>query len=121
MRRFCRHNTVSRYAMVLLTIFLTYLCSNSLFMHYHDIADSKIAHSHIYFGSQGNPEHSHTQTQLQLLEYLADFTSLEAVTPAVQAAQVLFFCGIVLLGAERTVSHTAALHLLRAPPVTMIL
>lgn len=119
MRRFCRHNTVSRYAMVLLTIFLTYLCNNSLFMHYHDIADSKIAHSHIYFGSQGNPEHS--QTQLQLLEYLADFTSLEAVTPAVQAALVLFFCGIVLLGAERTVSHTAALHLLRAPPVRMIL
>lgn len=121
MNRFRRHILVSRYAMVLLTIFLTYLCSNSLFMHYHDIADSKIAHSHIYFGSQGNPEHSHTQTQLQLLEYLADFTSLEAVTPAVQAALVLFFCSIVLLGAERTVSHTAALHLLRAPPVRMIL
>lgn len=121
MRRFCRHNAVRRYAMMLLTIFLTYLCSNSLFMHYHDIADSKIAHSHIYFGSQGNPEHNHTQTQLQLLEYLADFTSLEAIAPAVLTALALVLCSIILSGSERAVSHIAAYHLLRAPPVKMIL
>lgn len=64
-------------AAALLLTFLLYIGNIYLFTHTHNFNGVKISHSHIYFGTQDNPNHSHSAQQLNLLELLSTFTSEE--------------------------------------------
>lgn len=120
MGRTRENKRIRSYAMLLLTIFLTYLCSNSLFTHYHYSDSGVITHSHIYTGTPDKPDHSHTPTQFQLIATLADFIALEASSIEIDLSATSILCDVISLENSNTRSCSVATHLLRAPPVTMI-
>ena len=64
-------------AALLLFAFLLYIGNIYLFTHYHTIDGVKVAHSHIYFGSQDTPNHNHSTQQFNLIHQLSSFNSEE--------------------------------------------
>jgi hypothetical protein len=114
------HNRLKGYAILLLTIFLTYLCSNSLFTHYHYSEGGVITHSHIYTGTPDKPDHSHTPTQFELLATLADFIALEASSIEIDLSATSVVCELISQENSDVCTSSVATPSLRAPPVTMI-
>lgn len=114
-----QHKPAGYYATLLLTIFLAYLCSNTLFNHYHLLNGDVITHSHIYTGTPDKPEHDHSQDDLQLIAYLADFTALASPAVGFSLAPILFICGIVANGYTHATNPDIAFSRLRAPPIMM--
>lgn len=114
------HNRLKGYAILLLTIFLTYLCSNTLFTHYHYSEGGVITHSHIYTGTPDKPDHSHTPTQFELLATLADFIALEASSVDIDLSASYVLCEVISQESSLICSCSVATPSLRAPPVTMI-
>ena len=114
------HNRLKGYAILLLTIFLTYLCSNSLFTHYHYSEGGVVTHSHIYTGTPDKPDHSHTPTQFELLATLADFIALEASSIEVEPSTTSIVCELISQESSNVCTSSVATPSLRAPPVTMI-
>lgn len=58
-------------ALLLLVLFAGYWCSVTLFPHVHRIDGCVYVHSHPYSGTSGNPAHSHTAQQFQLIAHLS--------------------------------------------------
>lgn len=114
------HNRLKGYAILLLTIFLTYLCSNSLFTHYHYSEGGVITHSHIYTGTPDKPDHSHTPTQFELLATLADFIALEASSIEIEPSATYVVCELISQENSDACTCSVATPSLRAPPTTMI-
>ena len=114
------HNRLKGYAILLLTIFLTYLCSNSLFTHYHYSEGGVITHSHIYTGTPDKPDHSHTPTQFELLATLADFIALEASSIEIDLSATSVVCELISQESSDACTCSVATPSLRAPPTTMI-
>lgn len=68
---------------LLLSLFLFYYGSNTLFWHKHLIGEgSSITHSHPYSGTPDKPDHDHTATQLLLIAQLAAIGIVLAAVPA---------------------------------------
>lgn len=117
MRKMCRHNSASGYALLLLTIFLTYLCSNFFFNHYHLYNGEVVAHSHIYAGSPDKPEHNHSEQELELISEWSNYSALETAPSQVTPSQQPLLYTITLQQ-EHPTESLHHLHLsLRAPPV----
>ena len=114
------HNRLKGYAILLLTIFLAYLCSNSLFTHYHYSEGGVITHSHIYTGTPDKPDHSHTPTQFELLATLADFIALEASSIEIEPSTTSVVCELISQESSNICTCSVATPSLRAPPTTMI-
>ena len=57
---------------LLLTLFVTYQVSITMFTHVHDVNGVMIAHSHPYKGT-----HSHTASNIIVIAHFASFHSLE--------------------------------------------
>lgn len=111
---------ISGYAILLLTIFLTYLCSNSLFTHYHYLDGEYATHSHIYTGTPDKPDHNHTPTQFQLIATLSHFWALGGVSVEWVCTPIYFLCGVIAIGVTNTITRRTSSNHLRAPPATMI-
>ena len=120
MGRTRENKRIRSYAMLLLTIFLTYLCSNSLFTHYHYSEGGVVTHSHIYTGTPDKPDHSHTPTQFELLATLADFIALEASSIEIEPSATYVICELISQENSDACSSSVATPSLRAPPTTMI-
>lgn len=59
----------------LLTLFLGYLCSITLFTHSHIINGVTIVHSHPYSKDHTSKDTAHTDTELQLIESISSYLS----------------------------------------------
>lgn len=114
-----RHKTIKGYAILLLTIFIAYLCSNTLFVHYHSLNGRPVAHSHIYNGTPDKPEHNHTQSQFELIATLSEFLALKASASVQSFTPIYILCGIIAVAAECAHSFSVVNPQLRAPPVMM--
>ncbi len=114
-----RYKPLKGYAVLLLTIFITYLCSNSLFIHYHSINGRVVVHSHIYGGTPDKPEHNHTQSQFDLIATLSDFFALKATSKSQNLTPIFFLCSIIAIAVECAHSSSVVNTQLRAPPVMM--
>ena len=100
-------------ALALLVLFATYWSSITLFPHAHRIGNRVYVHSHPFADTNN---HSHTEQQLQVIEYL----SLLLVASVVIAKAVLhltavrfFFKVPVVVARQDSPIHVAGL---RAPP-----
>lgn len=120
MGKFIRYDRRKCFAALLLTVFLAYLCSNSLFTHIHLMEDAVISHSHFYAGTPDKPGHSHSQAQISLIAALSHFAAVESGIQG-QMLVMLFLCGVVTIITPRLVSSDHTFHSLRAPPATMTL
>lgn len=120
MGRTRENKRIRSYAILLLTIFLTYLCSNSLFTHYHYSEGGVVTHSHIYTGTPDKPDHSHTPTQFELLATLADFIALEASSIEIDLSATSVVCELISQENSDVCTSSVATPSLRAPPTTMI-
>lgn len=58
-------------ALLLLVLFAGYWSCVTLFPHVHRIDGCVYVHSHPYSGTSGNPAHSHTAQQFQLIAHLS--------------------------------------------------
>lgn len=68
----------------LLLIVLFYLGSISFFYHLHQIGETTILHSHPYKKScDGSPLHSHTKSELQLIQHLSEFNTTQFSIPTI--------------------------------------
>ena len=114
-----RHKSIKGYALLLLTIFITYLCSNTLFIHNHSVNGRVVVHSHIYQGTPDKPEHNHTQSQFDLIATLSEFFALKVSLESYNFIPIFFLCGIIALAAECAHSSSVVNTQLRAPPVMM--
>lgn len=114
-----RHKSIKGYALLLLTIFITYLCSNSLFIHNHSINGRVVVHSHIYQGTPDKPEHNHTQSQFDLIATLSEFFALKVSLESYNFIPIFFLCGIIAIAVECAHSSSVVNAQLRAPPVMM--
>ena len=98
----------------LLTLFVTYQASISMFSHVHYVNGVMIVHSHPSDDSQ----HVHTETQIITLAQVSSFVGLE---PVVTTIGQVCLPVINFLDYDRNTSFVSALHTLsfslRAPPV----
>ncbi|MDR1517622.1 MAG: hypothetical protein LBS52_05980 [Dysgonamonadaceae bacterium] len=107
---------VNTFKYLLVVIFLSYYLSATCFYHTHHFAWGTVTHSHLYFPFGDNPlNHTHTQTQCNIIALMSQFVSTGAV-----AALVLFVAAAVRI-VYTTVYHYISyrvftLSLLRAPP-----
>lgn len=114
-----RHKTIKGYAILLLTIFITYLCSNTLFIHNHSFEGRVVVHSHIYNGTPDKPEHDHTKSQFDLIATLSEFLALKASLSSQDFTPIYLLCCIIAVAAECVHSFSVVNIQLRAPPVMM--
>ncbi|WP_233545597.1 hypothetical protein [Parabacteroides sp. AM08-6] len=111
-------NSIFKYLMVVL--FLSYYVGGVAFTHVHHFATYTIIHSHPYLpGSDGQPQHSHSQEALDTIEILNCLLT--------EAPPVLHFGMVWLLLAVFTQPHTFRSLLrilrnnsLRAPPAYVL-
>lgn len=65
-------------------IFITYFCNITFFTHSHLINGVTIVHSHPYkTDANGNPDHSHTGIQIQLIHNLSVFFVAGSIIPVI--------------------------------------
>ena len=114
-----RHRAIKGYAILLLTIFVAYLCSNTMFAHIHSLNGRFVVHSHIYNGTPDKPEHTHTPSQFELIATLSEFFALKASLSVQSFTPIYILCGIVAVAAECAHSFSVVNPQLRAPPVMM--
>ena len=105
-------------AALLLTIFLAYLATSTLFPHTHSLNGEVLTHSHPYNGTPENPEHSHSQAQLQLIDSLSKYVAI-AQCSTLEINPILILCGIVVVTTAAGSSCGTCSYSLRAPPVIM--
>lgn len=110
------HNRVKRYALLLLTVLLSYISSNSLFIHHHHWGDGVITHSHFYTGNPDNPDHNHSQSQLQLIAALTKYVAT-VVGATFNFNPILILCGVMVAVSTNVICRNRAYCSLRAPPV----
>ncbi|MCI7139829.1 MAG: hypothetical protein SPG46_06105 [Alistipes sp.] len=112
--RFERRHIV---ALLLLALFSWYWSATTLFPHAHHIDGRTYVHSHPFSGgSSGNPSHSHTPQQFQLISHLS-LLVIALVSFAALALRLLgrpFVFGIRKTAARQSVP--VRLFALRAPP-----
>ena len=104
-------------ALLLLALFSWYWSATTLFPHAHQIDGRTYVHSHPYSGgTSGNPAHSHTPQQMQLISHL----SLLVIALVPFAALALHLLGRPFLFKPRTTAARQSRPLrhfaLRAPP-----
>ncbi len=58
-------------SLLLLVVYVMFFASANLCYHSHQLADGTIVHSHIFFGGK---THSHTASQLQIVDQLNNAT-----------------------------------------------
>lgn len=106
------------WATLLLAVVLTYLCSNTLFVHTHLFGDKVVAHSHFYTTSADGSQHTHSQSQMLHLQMLAELDALQG-SVAFELLVASLLCGVIVAGAYHTICREQ-LHLsLRAPPANI--
>lgn len=96
----------------LLVLYAFFFASTTLFVHTHQ--DSNITHSHPW----SSKNHTHTGSQLQLIDCLADGLTLVEDTVLIPDVKLLFVCSINTCPEEVDVLNPGlSLCGLRAPPV----
>lgn len=104
-------------AAALLLTFLLYIGNIYLFTHSHTIGGVKVAHSHIYFGSQDAPNHNHSAQQFNILHLLSTFNADQVVFTTLSEV-VLSLLDIIAQRECNSISQLSTpYHSLRAPPV----
>lgn len=104
----------------ILVLFAFYYSSIAFFPHRHIIGESVIVHSHPHKkDSQGNPSHTHSKQELQVIQALSAFFITTTIVPCVTVKPVL-----CLVRKDLFISHTTnkiitflkSDNKLRAPP-----
>ena len=103
--------------MLLLTIFVTYLSSNYLFVHYHNFNGKTIVHSHIYCGTPNKPGHNHTPSQFNFIAMLSEFFALKASLTNKRLIPIFILCSVVVPTTIYARSAAVINTSLRAPPM----
>lgn len=106
------------WATLLLAVVLTYLCSNTLFIHTHLFGDRVVAHSHFYTTSADGSQHTHSQSQLLHLLMLAELDALQG-SVGFDFLVTQLVCGLILMGAYSTICRAQLRSSLRAPPANI--
>ncbi|MBQ0150085.1 MAG: hypothetical protein KBT08_05650 [Bacteroidales bacterium] len=99
----------------LVLVYAFFFASTNLFYHSHQLADSKLVHSHPF----SIPGHSHTATQILLIELTdtADYQA-SAELSAPDAAPGMFCPEISDSCTEAVLSGVLFFYSLRAPPAS---
>lgn len=100
-------------SLLLLTLFTAYQASITMFTHIHYVNGVMVVHSHPNKG-----KHTHTQTEVVVVDRLAAFHSLEADVPVYvkPVCPLLCYVQIRMDIPAATQTHLRVLSL-RAPPV----
>lgn len=109
--------TVSKFGLLIVTVL--YLGSINFFHHIHKIDDTMILHSHPYKkGCDGKPAHTHTKTELQLIQHLSAFEIID-LSASIIDLSIPFVKPVILLTNSGVVLHfqyQRGCFLLRPPP-----
>ena len=107
-------------SVVMMSLFVGYVASISLFTHVHQIDGQRVAHSHPYSGSSELPGHSHSQQQLLTISLLSSFVALAATTHFFHFVDNSSAHKILSFVFAPTECNVSASYLLRAPPAYTI-
>ena len=104
---------------IFLTLFICYAGSITFFFHSHIINGVTIVHSHPYKADEkGNPLHTHTGSEIQLIQFLSSWHSVGKITFTFTFK--VFQPYYIIKRASKTESvikgFTNYFYLLRAPP-----
>ena len=102
-------------SLLLLAVYAFFFASTNFFYHTHRLANGIIVHSHPF----SNPEHSHTASQILLIDAIHTAVYLESAEQSVPERAVAFIHQEVI--GERTKHVLHGLHItcsLRAPPAS---
>lgn len=106
----------SRYKIVgalLVTVYVCYFLSAHLFVHSHVDSSGRVVHSHPYASS----DHTHTQSQLNLIEYLSSTANSELASNLYSVAVVVVLLSVIVVYVKTAIiSEDINYALLRGPP-----
>ncbi|MBO5875843.1 MAG: hypothetical protein J6Q20_04910 [Alistipes sp.] len=111
-----RERKIALIGSLLLTLFLWYWSSVTLFSHEHFVEGERVMHSHPFAGSS----HNHTSSQMQAISFLAMFLALAATTGVALCKSYGFKSEITTNLTEQVTIAPHATHSLRAPPATLL-
>lgn len=114
-----KHIRSTKFAFLLLLIFVEYVAGITLFMHSHIVNGDVIYHSHYYSGSAEAPNHTHSAQQLKVISALMLYVALAATTMFALFSPI---CRVEEQSVESCckAQQPSLLNLsLRAPPVVM--
>lgn len=101
--------------LALIVVYAFFFASANLFYHTHQLANSKLVHSHPFSGAG----HSHTANQVVLIDLLDSATYQESSEISVPDAVSLLCCREIPASPEQSVLSVSAFSFsLRAPPAT---
>ena len=106
-------------ALIMLLTFIVYVGNVSLFSHRHTIDGRTVVHSHLYSGSNEQPDHTHSSQQFKTIEALAMYVALTATTPLCVAAPIQKATTLSAQCLYRVVEKSLRHFSLRAPPAFM--
>lgn len=108
---------ISKFGLLIVTVL--YLGSINFFHHIHKIDDTMILRSHPYKkGCDGKPAHTHTKTELQLIQHLSAFEVID-LSASIIDLNIPAVKPVVLLANSSAVLHfqyQRGCFLLRPPP-----
>lgn len=102
----------------MLTLFVGYLSSVTLFYHSHNIDGRVITHSHPYHSAPDTGGHTHSQNGMNTMAQLSLIVMLLAVTGVVPRPFFVELFSVVLPIGDKVSNLLPVLPSLRAPPVS---
>lgn len=112
-------NVQSALKIIFLILFICYAGSITFFFHSHIINGVTIVHSHPYKADEkGKPLHTHTGSEIQLIQHLSSWYSVGKITFAFIFKELQPYYTIKIISKTESVikGFTNYLYLLRAPP-----
>ena len=111
-----RERKIAIIGTLLLSLFLWYWSSVTLFSHEHFVDGERVMHSHPFAGSS----HTHTSSQLQTISHLAMFLALVAPVAIALCKYDGFKSEIAIESTEKIASADHLVYALRAPPASLL-
>lgn len=114
---------LSALKIIFLMIFVCYAGSVSFFFHSHIINGVTIVHSHPYKADEkGNPTHTHTVSEIQLIRNLSSWYSIGKITVTFtfKALQPYYITETVYRAESIITGFANYFYLLRAPPFILL-
>jgi hypothetical protein len=111
-----RERKIALIGSLLLSLFLWYWSSVTLFSHEHFVDGERVMHSHPFAGSS----HNHTSSQMQVISFLAMFLALATTTGFALCKSDGFKSEITLNLTEKIAIAPHTSRSLRSPPTTLL-
>lgn len=104
---------------ILPIVFISYVSCISFFTHTHIINGVTIVHSHPFLkDSQGNPDHTHTSAEVQLIQILSSYQTGDQIVPIILLSALCCVVAVLFIKNSITTAkqNFKEVHIVRPPP-----